>query len=141
MIHCEKLSHFLTLFLCPSSLFIHSGIGYYGLPIGCDYDDFKHSTAGDRDLYFCHAELNAIANKNCESVRSCTIYVIQFPCSECAKILIQSGIRKIHFLNEETFESVDSRAACRMFDAVNVEYVRHEMATSKVVLDFDVINK
>lgn len=92
-------------------------------------------------MYFCHAELNAIANKNCESVKDCTIYVIQFPCCECAKILIQSGIKKVYFLNEETFDYTDSKAACRMFDAVNIEYIRHEMVTSKVVIDFDVINK
>lgn len=117
------------------------GIGYYGLPIGCNYDNFPHLTAGDRDLYFCHAEMNAIANKNCESVTNCNIYVIQFPCCECAKILIQSGIKKIYYLKYEAFNSTDSKAACRMFDAVNIEYIRHEMVTSKVVIDFDVINK
>lgn len=117
------------------------GIGYFGLPIGCNYEDFSYSTEGDRDLYFCHAEMNAITNKNCESVRNCTMYVIQFPCCECAKILIQSGIKKICYLKEDTFESADSKAACRMFDAVGIEYVRHEMSTSKVVINFDVINK
>ncbi|KAG4071474.1 hypothetical protein HA402_011628 [Bradysia odoriphaga] len=117
------------------------GTGYYGLPIGCSYDDFSYSTAADRDLYFCHAEMNAIANKNCESVRNCTIYVLQFPCCECAKVLIQSGIKTIYFLNEETFESTDAKAACRMFDAVDIKYTRLDMVTSKIVIDFDAINK
>lgn len=117
------------------------GIGYYGLPIGCNYNNFSYLTADDRDLYFCHAEMNAIANKNCESVKNCSIYAIQFPCCECAKILIQSGIKKIYYLKYEPFDSIDSKAACRMFDAVNIEYVKHEMVTSKVVIDFDVINK
>lgn len=85
--------------------------------------------------------MNAIANKNCESVKNCAIYVTQFPCCECAKILIQSGIKKIYFLNDNTFDSVDSKAACKMFDAVNIEYERYEMATSKIVIDFDAINK
>jgi len=74
------------------------GIGYDGLPIGCNYENFAYSTTSDRDLYFCHAEMNAIANKNCESVKNCTIYVTQFPCCECAKILIQSGIKKKKFI-------------------------------------------
>lgn len=117
------------------------GIGYYGLPIGCSYDDFPFSTADDRDLYFCHAELNAIANKNCESVQNCTIYVLQFPCCECAKILIQSGIKNIYFLNEETFQSTDAKAACRMFDAVDIKYTKLDMVTNKIVIDFDAINK
>ncbi|KAJ6648906.1 Deoxycytidylate deaminase [Pseudolycoriella hygida] len=117
------------------------GIGYYGLPIGCDYDDFTCSSTLDRNLYFCHAELNAIANKNCESVKNCTIYVTQFPCCECAKILIQSGIKKIFYLNDENFESTDSKAACRMFDAVKIEYTRHKMLTNEVVIDFDAVNK
>lgn len=137
----EKPTWNFYAFKVYHGFYILAGIGYYGLPIGCNYEDFNYSTSSDRDLYFCHAELNAIANKNCESVKDCTIYVIQFPCCECAKILIQSGIKKVYFLNEETFDSTDSKAACRMFDAVNIEYIRHEMVTSKVVIDFDVINK
>lgn len=117
------------------------GIGYNGLPINCNYDDFSYSTASDRDLYFCHAEMNAVTNKNCESVKNCIMYVMQFPCSECAKILIQTGIKKIYYLNHESFDSVDAKAACKMFDAVGMEYFRYEMTTSKIVIDFTVIDK
>lgn len=74
-------------------------------------------------------------------MRDCTIYVIKFPCCECAKILIQSGIKRIYFLNDETFESTDSKAACRMFDAVGIKYLRHNMTTTKVVIDFEAVNK
>lgn len=133
--------NFANVSVILSFLFFHSGIGYYGLPGGCEYDDFPYLTATDRDLYFCHAESNAITNKNCESVANCTIYVTHFPCCECAKILIQSGIKKIFFLNDESFDSADSKAACRMFDAVNIEYVKYEMAKSKIVIDFDAINR
>jgi deoxycytidylate deaminase len=45
--------------------------------------------------YVCHAEMNAIMNKNGESLRGCTIYVALFPCNECSKLIIQAGIVEV----------------------------------------------
>ena len=75
------------------------GIGYNGMPNKCDDDKFSWSK--DKTLalherkhaYVCHAEMNAIINKNSASLKNCTIYVSMFPCNECATMIIQSGIK------------------------------------------------
>uniref|UniRef100_A0A3B3TSI0 dCMP deaminase n=1 Tax=Poecilia latipinna TaxID=48699 RepID=A0A3B3TSI0_9TELE len=72
------------------------GIGYNGMPNGCDDDLLPWSRSADDRLntkypYVCHAELNAIMNKNSADVKGCTMYVALFPCNECAKLIIQAG--------------------------------------------------
>ncbi len=52
-------------------------------------------TANNLHIVVCHAEMNAIMNKNSADVKNCTIYVALFPCNECAKLIIQSGIKKV----------------------------------------------
>ena len=73
-------------------------IGYNGLPNGCSDDEFPWAREGanldTKYPYVVHAELNAILNSQ-RSVKGCTIYVSLFPCNECAKAIIQSGIKKI----------------------------------------------
>jgi dCMP deaminase len=80
------------------------GIGYNGFPRGCPDDELpwsKLSEVGDplgtKYPYVCHAEMNAILNKNGASVAGAKLYVTMFPCNECAKLLIQAGIREIVF--------------------------------------------
>lgn len=70
----------------------------------------------------CHAEMNAILNKNTLDLKNCTIYVGRFPCNECAKIIIQSGIREVIYLTCKDENDVKIRASKRMFDSANVEY-------------------
>uniref|UniRef100_A0A8C7NJM5 dCMP deaminase n=1 Tax=Oncorhynchus mykiss TaxID=8022 RepID=A0A8C7NJM5_ONCMY len=72
------------------------GIGYNGMPNGCDDDLLPWSRSADDRLdtkypYVCHAELNAIMNKNSADVKGCSMYVALFPCNECAKLIIQAG--------------------------------------------------
>ncbi|CAG5946850.1 unnamed protein product [Menidia menidia] len=72
------------------------GIGYNGMPNGCDDDLLPWSRYADDWLdtkkpYVCHAEMNAIMNKNSADVKGCTMYVVLFPCNECAKLIIQAG--------------------------------------------------
>ena len=75
-------------------------IGYNGFPMGCDDDEYPWENEGDtlktKYPYVVHAELNAILNSP-RSVKGCTIYVSLFPCHECAKAIIQSGIRKVYY--------------------------------------------
>ncbi|XP_076071795.1 deoxycytidylate deaminase-like [Mytilus galloprovincialis] len=75
------------------------GMGYNGMPNNCKDEDFpwgKGQTAEDnKHLYVCHAELNAVVNKIQADIRGCRMYVTLFPCNECAKIIIQSGIKKV----------------------------------------------
>ncbi|XP_076845658.1 deoxycytidylate deaminase isoform X3 [Brachyhypopomus gauderio] len=71
------------------------GIGYNGMPNGCDDDLLPWSRAAEDKLdtkypYVCHAELNAIMNKNSADVKGCSMYVALFPCNECAKLIIQA---------------------------------------------------
>ncbi|XP_048088952.1 probable deoxycytidylate deaminase isoform X8 [Alosa alosa] len=72
------------------------GIGYNRMPIGCPAGSLPWARdnvdpLNNKYMYVCHAELNAIMNKNSADVKGCTIYVSLFPCNECTKIIIQSA--------------------------------------------------
>ena len=71
-------------------------MGYNGMPKHCSDDEFPWDRDGSplssKYLFVCHAELNAILNCNSGSVKGCTVYSTLFPCNECAKAIIQSGI-------------------------------------------------
>ncbi|CAL8238491.1 unnamed protein product, partial [Lota lota] len=71
------------------------GTGYNGMPNGCGDDLLPWAREAEDRLdtkypYVCHAELNAIMNKNSADVKNCTMYVTLFPCNECAKLIIQA---------------------------------------------------
>lgn len=73
-------------------------------------------------LLVCHAEMNAILNKNSSDVKDCTIYVGLFPCNECAKIIIQSGITEVIYFSDEKGHKPKYIASKKMFDAAGVKY-------------------
>ena len=102
-------------------------VGYNGFPTGVSDDEFPWSREGDvltsKYAFVVHAELNAILNSQ-RSVRGCTIYVSLFPCNECAKAIIQSGIKKIVYASDK-YNGVDTNIASkRMLKAAGVELVR-----------------
>ena len=102
-------------------------VGYNGFPTGVSDDEFPWSREGDvltsKYAFVVHAELNAILNSQ-RSVRGCTIYVSLFPCNECAKAIIQSGIKKIVYESDK-YNGVDTNIAPkRMLRAAGVELVR-----------------
>lgn len=70
----------------------------------------------------CHAEMNAILNKNSADVKDCTIYVGLFPCNECAKIIIQSGITEVVYMSDKDAHKDMTIASKRMFDAAGIKY-------------------
>lgn len=110
-------------------------IGYNGFPRGCADDAFPWSKTGDkwRDTkypYVCHAEANAILNHS-SCVANGTLYTTLFPCHECAKLIIQSGIRAVKYLDSKDDDS--AAAAMRMFSASGVETDR-VIPTQTVVL-------
>ncbi len=76
------------------------GIGYNGMPNGCPDHKFSWTKGGkgldNKNLYVCHAEVNAILNSN-NTTRGCSLYSTKFPCNECAKVIIQSGIKKVFY--------------------------------------------
>ena len=103
-------------------------IGYNGFPRGISDDNFPWARKADDPLdtkypYVCHAEMNAIMNKNSESLKNCDMYVTLFPCNECAKLIIQSGIKRVMYASDKYAQYMASKASKRMFDAVGVEYV------------------
>lgn len=99
-------------------------MGYNGLPNGCDDDLFPWGRQGTmldtKYAYVVHAELNAILNSR-QVLNDCTIYVSLFPCNECAKAIIQSGIKKVVYECDKYAHTDAVKASKRMFAAANVE--------------------
>lgn len=98
-------------------------IGYNGFPKGCDDDAYpwtsEGSTLESKYAYVVHAELNAILNSP-RSVKGCTIYVSLFPCHECAKAIIQSGIKCIVYESDKYADSDSVQASKRMLKSASV---------------------
>lgn len=105
------------------------GIGYNGMPYGCDDDTFPWERKGDllktKYPYVVHAELNAILNST-QSLKGCTLYVSLFPCNECAKAIIQSGIKKIIYEDDKYKDADNNIASRRMLEAAGVELVKSD---------------
>ena len=117
-------------------------IGYNGLPAGCDDDVFPWEREGENSYdtkypYVCHAELNAILNNRGADLEGCSIYVALFPCCECAKAIIQSGIKKVLYISDKYGKSDSVRASKRMFDAAGVEYRQIKISHGKIIIDFN----
>ena len=114
-------------------------IGYNGLPRGCSDDEFPWAR-DDEDplktkyLYTAHSELNAILNYRGGSLEGAKIYVSLFPCNECAKAIIQSGIRTVIYDSDKYAEQPSFIASKRMFDAAGVRYYRYSRTDREVTL-------
>jgi len=115
------------------------GVGYNGFPIGCDDDSLPWDREGDwlktKYPYVCHAELNAILNSNGGNLKGCTLYVALFPCNECAKAIIQSGIKKVVYLSDKYKDSDNTIASKRMFDETGVKYEHLECVHKNITLN------
>ena len=70
----------------------------------------------------CHAEMNAVMNKNCGSVKGCTIYVALFPCNECTKVIVQSGIKEVVYMSDTKHDKPSMVASRRLLDVVGIPY-------------------
>ena len=105
------------------------GIGYNGLPFGCDDETFPWNRSGDflntKYPYVVHAEPNAILNSNSQT-QGCTLYVSLFPCNECAKLIIQSGIKEIVYMDDKYNGTDSDIASKKMLDAAKVSYRKME---------------
>ncbi|MDO4690380.1 MAG: dCMP deaminase family protein [Fusobacterium sp.] len=115
------------------------GIGYNGLPRGCEDGEFPWEREGEfletKYPYVCHAELNAILN-SIKSLKNCTIYVALFPCNECSKAIIQSGIKEIVYLSDKYEGTNANKASKKMLDAAEVKYRRLETDRKEIILNF-----
>lgn len=113
-----------------------TSIGYNGFPNGCSDDMFPWEREGEfqdtKYPYVVHAELNAILNSK-YNVRGCTIYVSLFPCNECAKAIIQSGIKRIVYESDKYAQTDATCASKRMLKAAGVELVQLPYAITLTV--------
>lgn len=111
-------------------------MGYNGMPRCCSDDDFpwdkNDNPLNSKYLYVCHAELNAILNCAVGGVRGCTVYTTLFPCNECAKAIIQSGIAEVVYMSDKYSESDSVLASKRMFDTAGVKYRPYNMTNKKI---------
>ena len=101
------------------------GIGYNGMPFGCKDEEFPWEREGDflntKYAYVVHAEPNAILNCNSQT-KDCTLYVTLFPCNECAKLIIQSGIKEIVYMDDKYKDTPSDKASKKMLDAAGIKY-------------------
>ncbi len=114
-------------------------MGYNGMPKHCSDDEFPWDRDGSplssKYLFVCHAELNAILNCNSGSVKGCTVYSTLFPCNECAKAIIQSGIAEVVYMSDKYSESDSVLASKRMFDTAGVKYRLYTPTGKKINLE------
>jgi len=116
------------------------GVGYNGMPYGCDDNVFPWGKEGDylsqKYPYVVHAELNAILNATV-SLKNCVLYTALFPCNECCKAIIQSGIKKIYYLSDKYADTDSVIAAKKMLDAADVEYTEMKTKIENIIIDFE----
>lgn len=106
------------------------GVGYNGMPWGCEDQDFPWANRegalyDTKYAYVVHAELNAILNST-SNLKGCRIYVSLFPCNECVKAIIQSGINLILYEDDKYDKTPSDMAAKRMLNAAGVKYKKIE---------------
>ena len=99
-------------------------MGYNGFPKGCSDDEFPWAREGEpletKYLYVTHSELNAILNYRGGSLEGAKLYVSLFPCNECAKAIIQSGIREVIYMDNKYADTESTKASVQMFRLAGV---------------------
>ncbi len=115
-------------------------VGYNGFPMGCSDDEFPWERQGNaydtKYFYVCHAELNAILNSRDSNLDGCKIYVALFPCNECAKAIIQSGISEVVYISDKYADTEATKASKRMFNAAGVKLTKLTPKRKDIVIDF-----
>ncbi len=119
-------------------------MGYNGFPRGCSDDEFPwaREVASDEDdssstkyPYVVHSELNAILNYRGGSLEGSKLYVTLFPCNECAKAIIQAGIKTVVYMQDKYADTPATRASKRMLNAAGVRYYQYEKTGRKIELE------
>ncbi|MBQ4565310.1 MAG: dCMP deaminase family protein [Oscillospiraceae bacterium] len=122
----------------PEKIIISTG--YNGLPNGCSDDEYPWGREGEETKYpyVVHAELNANLNAGGRVLRGATLYVALFPCNECAKAIIQSGIKEVIYLSDKYAATDVVRASKRMLDSGGVQYHQLKPTLTTLTLDYRV---
>ena len=115
--------------------------GYNGMPKGCSDDEFPWDRKGENEAatkypYVVHAELNAILNANGRDLRGSRIYVALFPCNECAKAIIQSGIKEVMYLSDKYNDTMLNLVSKKMLQAAGVKFTQMRTDLKELTLDF-----
>ena len=106
--------------------------GYNGAPNGFSDVEFPWARDGEpletKYMYVCHAELNAILNyrgyrKDMEGAK---IYVDLFPCNECAKAIVQSGIKTVIYASDKYNGTEGNIASKKLLNECGVKYIKFE---------------
>lgn len=113
-------------------------LGYNGMPIGCSDDEYPWEREGDpldtKYLYVCHAELNALLNYSGTNMKGSKIYTTLFPCNECTKALIQSGIKEVIYMSDKYADTDSVIASKRMMDSAGITYRSYQMCNKDFTL-------
>ena len=114
-------------------------MGYNGFPRGCSDDDYPWGREGEdldtKYIYTVHSELNAILNYSGGSLEGAKLYVSLFPCNECAKAIIQSGIKEVIYDCDKYEKTAAVIASKRMFDSAGVRYYQYHSSGRKIVIE------
>ena len=113
--------------------------GYNGFPYGCSDDTFPWQLEGEdtKYKYVVHAELNAILNAHGKSLEGARLYVDLFPCNECTKAIIQSGIAEVVYLYDKYADTPEIIASKRMLDAAGVRMTQLQLQRESITIDFN----
>ena len=118
---------------------IIESIGYNGLPKGCSDDEFPWGKEGEtlntKYPFVVHAELNAILNAKGKDLSGCRIYVALFPCNECAKAIIQSGIKTVVFAENKYDGTPSVEASKKLMNAAGVRYYQYQPTGKKLEIN------
>ena len=111
-------------------------IGYNGMPKGLDEDQLSWNKGEGLDskyLYVCHAEFNAILNTQVGgSLKDARVYVTLFPCNECTKAIIQTGIKEIIYLSDKYADTTMIKASKKMLDLAGIPYRQFSVDTLEI---------
>ena len=111
-------------------------VGYNGMPRNCDDDIYPWEREGDdlntKYMFVCHAELNAILNYSGTNLVGSKVYVTLFPCNECAKALIQSGVSEVIYYSDKYSDSFSTLAAKRMFESAGIKMTPYDKSGKEI---------
>lgn len=115
-------------------------VGYNGMPTGCCDDDMPWERSGATALdtkypFVCHAELNAILNSSIGKLSGCTLYVTLFPCNECAKAIIQCGIKKVIYYEDKYSDTDGVKASRILFEKCGVSFEKYKSNNKQIILN------
>lgn len=93
--------------------------GYNGMPRNLHFTWNKNDGLDNKNLFVVHSEVNAILHAT-KTVKDCTAYVTLFPCNECAKVLVQAGIKKIVYLSDKYHDKISTQASRALLEQAGV---------------------